>query len=233
MENPWNTIKLESNDFVHPKDKLFLQGNCLYPPQPYLGSYDNSALMWLLGGFGTGEGMAFENFQYHDYLLKIISKNLNCKVPDLPNFWLSNDCPNEQFSSTRDVRWWRNVVRMLNESLTSKTNTMDWVILSERVFILEAYPYPSKTRPSKLLPTHTYTKYLLDSWVDSGKPILMGRAERFWVELSPKFKSILNTPQVIKVKNDQSAYLTPNNLQGGQDAFDSIVDLLAYSQTKI
>src|SRR4051794_30059276 len=53
-------------------------------------------------------------------------------------------------------------------------------LLASRLFALEGYPYPKRTNPRRRLPTHEYTAYLLDAWVDSGRLVIIARGERGW-----------------------------------------------------
>ena len=227
MENPWNAIEVPCDDYVHPMDRQAWPRRCLLPPQPYLGSFHEGKVMWLLGGFGTGTDMAIDHVAHRATVLNWAQRNLGCESPSIPNLWIDAEGDDPSFKATRDVRWWRKATGALYTAMSPHLGeSRAWSALSVRLFVLEAFPYPARTRPNYRLPSHAYTAQLLAKWIESGRPIVVGRAERFWCELVPGLRKALDANQAVRVRNVQSATISVGNLFGGADDFSRVVKAL-------
>lgn len=227
MINPWNDIVFPNDDFVHPMDRAVWKHRSKLPPQPYLGSFTDGRVMWLLGGFGTGDEMAADHPVYRRTVFKWARENLATQLPSTPNLWIGADCSDHGFLKTRDVRWWRRATGPLFKVMSPIVRERPaWQILSTNLFVLEGFPYPAKTRPNKLLSTHAFTAHLLKSWLATSRPIVLGRGEKFWSMLVPDIVGALRSNQVIRVKNVQAAIISPGNLVGGDSDFQIIVKAL-------
>lgn len=227
MENPWNALEVPGDDYVHPMDRAAWPRRSVLPPQPYLGSFHGGKVMWLLGGFGTGTDMAIEHEAHRGTVLSWAQRNLGCESPSVPNLWIDAEGNDPTFKATRDVRWWRKATGALFGAISPQLGESEaWLSLSMRLFVLEAFPYPAKTRPNCLLPSHAYTAHLLSSWIESGRPIVVGRAERFWCELVPSLRKALDVNQAIRVRNVQAASISVGNLAAGSDDFSRVVKAL-------
>lgn len=184
--------------------------------------------MWLLGGFGTAEGMAVEHPAHRHTVLDWTRRNLASDLPDTANLWLDPDAGDESFRATRDVQWWRRSTRALSAALTTEIGAdAAQRCLAERLFVLEAFPYPAQHRPTRVqLATANYTRYLLRRWRESGRLIVIGRAEALWRQLDPGIDDALAQAQALRVRNVQSATISPTNLISGADGFARIVTAL-------
>ncbi|MEN9538051.1 MAG: hypothetical protein RLZZ126_286 [Pseudomonadota bacterium] len=227
MENPWKAVSVPTDNYVHPADRQAWPSGSSLPPQPYLGSYLDGKVMWLLGGFGTGVEMAIEHATHRHTVIAWTQKNLGCDLPSVPNLWLAADTNDEALNMTRDVRWWRKATTALHAEMARHVGTpLAQKMLSTRLFVLEAFPYPAKSRPNRLLPTHAYTRHLLASWVESERPIVVGRAEKFWCQLEPRLHRALASGIAVRVKNVRAATISAGNLVGGRDDFSRLVAAL-------
>lgn len=227
MENPWKSLVIPTEDYVHPLDRAAWGHSCPLPPQPYLGSYDSGRVMWLLGGFGTGTDMAIEHPAHRSAVLDWTKRNLGCGSPSVPNLWIGAERSDQTFLETRDVRWWRRATSAPFSALSIRVGVAEaWKILSIRLFVLEAFPYPAKNRPKQMLPTHAYTAHLLTSWLASGRPVVVGRAENFWSDLAPTLNGAIVSGQAVRVRNVQAASISPGNLQGGNEVFSALIEAL-------
>lgn len=227
MINPWNDIVFPNDDFVHPMDRRVWKHRSALPPQPYLGSFADGRVMWLLGGFGTGDGMAVDNPEHRRTVMEWSRENLSGPLPCTPNLWIGATCSDPGFAATRDVQWWRRATGALFRGMAPALGEVAaWQTLATNLFILEAFPYPAKTRPNQLLPTHAFTAHLLKSWLATGRNVVLGRGEKFWSELVPDFVEALKSNQAIRVKNVQAATISEGNLARGESDFEIVVDAL-------
>jgi len=227
MRNPWNAVVFPNDNYVHSDDRLAWSEPVRYPPQPYLSSFITGKVMWLLGGFGTGDNMAIDHHIYRERVLAWAKENLAGDLPNTPSLWLGTRECNPGFLQTRDVRWWRGATNALFQAMMpSVGENKARIIVAERLFVLEAFPYPARDRPNRQLPTHKYSAYLLQEWLRSGRPVVVGRAKRFWCELVPQLADALGSGQAVLTRNVQKASISPGNLQGGLLAFQRIVSSL-------
>ena len=229
MQNPWRTLSVPNSNYVLDLDRDVWQFTSCFPPQPYLGRFEQSGVLWLLGGFGTGERMAITDEDCSSDVLDWVKRNLSQELPSEPNLWLTPRDSSHPLEKTRDVKWWRKAVRPVHEALSQALDEkIAWERLASHLFVLEAFPYPAKTRPNKILPSHAHSIYLINLWIDSGRPILLGRAEKFWCDLAPKLINALASKQCLRAKNFQSASISPNNLVDGEKDFALILNALLY-----
>jgi hypothetical protein len=227
MRNPWNAVVFPNDNYVHPSDRLAWKDPVRLPPQPYLGSFINGRVMWLLGGFGIGHNMAVDDPVLKRKVLEWAKQNLAGHLPNTPNLWLGAGENDPRFLQTRDVIWWRKATRfLLNAMSPSVGETEARTVIAERLFVLEAFPYPAPVRPNRKLPTHEYTAHLLQEWMLLGRPVVVGRAKGFWLELVPELHDALASGLAVCSKNVQAASISPGNLQHGEPEFQSIVKSL-------
>jgi hypothetical protein len=227
MKNPWRELVVPNSNYVLDLDRDIWSSTSSLPPQPYLGQFEQSKVLWLLGGFGTGDRMAVTDENCSSDVLDWVKRNLSQELPSEPNLWLIPREKSHPLEKTRDVKWWRKAVRPVHEALSQALEEkIAWERLASHLFILEAFPYPAKTRPNKILPSHAHSIYLLNLWIDSGRPILLGRAEKFWRDLTPKLSAALFSKQCIRAKNFQTASISPKNLCGGNKDFSLILNAL-------
>jgi hypothetical protein len=184
--------------------------------------------MWLLGGYGLEEDLAAINdVRHRTTVLSWIKDNLATALPSTPNLWIGANAHDPAFLQTGDVVWWRKATKTLHEAIAASIGPgKAWELIARELFILEAFPYPAKRNPYKRLPTHDYTAYLLDEWIQSGRPIIIGRAERFWRQLSPPLSKAVDSGQALRVRNVQRASISATNLENGRSDFDRVCQSL-------
>jgi hypothetical protein len=155
MINPWNAVLVPNDNYAHGSDRLAWDAPVRLPPQPYLGSFTNGRVMWLLGGFGTGPNMAMDYPVLRPKVLAWVKQNLAGDLPDTPNLWLGAGENDPIFLQTRDVCWWRKATSFLFKAMAPIVGEGESrVVIAEGLFVLEAFPYPAKVRPNLKLPTH-------------------------------------------------------------------------------
>ena len=112
---------------------------------------------------------------------------------DESNIWLDPDGQYAPLADSRDVAWWLRATKALRGALGADDRAR--ALLADRLFVLEAYPYPMRTNPRRRLPTHTYTAELLTAWLASGRLVVIGRGERDWAELVPALPDAISAGQ--------------------------------------
>jgi hypothetical protein len=170
--------------------------------------------------------MAFDDPECRPIVVDWAYRNLGGIPPSEPNLWLD---PAPEFApllATRDVEWWLRATRALRLAVDA-SDAVSRTLLARRLFVLEAYPYPMRTNPGRRLPTHDYTAHLLNAWLESGRPVVVGRGVRAWCELVPPLATALRSGQAQQVRNVQAATISPGNLPEGESGFRSLVRLLA------
>lgn len=222
MDNPWAEIVVPSADYRHRLDRPVLNSTVALPPQPWLGSFASGRVLWLLGGFGMGDDMAIDRLDCRAAVLDWVTRNLAGDPPDTPNAWLDPFPKMAAFAGSRDTAWWARATRSLADALGAEGFVDVNLLLSERLFVLEAHPYPTTTNPGIRLPTARYTGWLLEEWLRSGRPVVVGRAVKYWEALAPRLGSATRTRQAISVRNVQAATISPGNLTDPSD-FDRLV----------
>jgi hypothetical protein len=220
--NPWAEIAVPSADYRHRLDRPVLPRVVTLPPQPWLGSFTSGRVLWLLGGFGTGDDMAIDRPDCRPAVLEWVRHNLGGETPDAPNAWLDPFPTLAPFAGSRDTAWWARATRSLADALRADDIVDVNPLLSERLFVLEAHPYPATTNPGVRLPTARYSGWLLDEWLRSGRPVVIGRAQKHWEALAPRLGPAIRAGQAIPVRNVQAATISPGNLPQQSD-FDLLV----------
>ncbi|MGH9271751.1 MAG: hypothetical protein ACRDZ2_10810, partial [Ilumatobacteraceae bacterium] len=205
-------------DWRHPDDTRLVRDFVSLPTQPGRVSVSRGGVCWLLGGFGTGENMAYTDPRLRPLIDEWARRNL---AGDEPNVWIDPSPTFAALGATRDVRWWLHATKALRGALDGSDTTAR-TVLADRLFVLEAYPYPRPTNPRRLLPTHRYTAHLLQEWITSDRPIVIGRARRDWTKLVPELRTASFDGQAMDVRNVQAASISPGNLVGGESAFATL-----------
>jgi hypothetical protein len=225
VQNPWLDVDGADGDWRHPDDRVMVREPVRMPPQPWLGSHHDGRVCWLLGGFGTGDDMAYDDAANRPILDDWARRNL---TGDPPNVWLDPDPAYAPIAHSRDVQWWLRATKRLRSALGDDNAGRH--LLASRLFVLEAYPYPQRTNPRRRLPTHAYTAHLLDTWLASGRPVVVARGERGWTELVPALRVALEDGRAMRARSVQAATITPGNLDAGDRGFQEIVAALTAQQ---
>lgn len=228
-KNPWKTVTGNGDDWRHPSDYRVHPFPVHMPPQPWVGNFTQGRVCWLLGGFGTGDQMAYMSQECRQTVKSWALKNLHCEEPIEPNLWLVPRDDTDALEHTRDVHWWLAATRKLRDALElSMTADAARETLSRKLFVLESYPYAMSHNPGKLLPTHEYTKHLLQAWIKTGRPVIVGRSRAFWYRLIPELgtRCLEGDGQFDVAVNARRASISPNNLLGGEASFRRIVKAL-------
>jgi hypothetical protein len=66
----------------------------------------------------------------------------------------------------------------------------------------------------------------LEEWLRSGRPVVVGRAVKYWEALAPRLGPATRVGQAIPVRNVQAATIGPGNLTDPSD-FDRLVAAIA------
>jgi hypothetical protein len=229
MGNPWAEIVVPSDDYRHRLDRPVLNRAVTLPPQPWLGSFASGRVLWLLGGFGTGEDMAIDRPDCRAAVLDWVARNLAGDPPAMPNAWLDPFPKMPAFAGSRDTGWWARATRSLAEALRAEGIVDVNRVLSDRLFVLEAHPYPATTNPGVRLPTARYSGWLLEEWLRSGRPVVVGRAVKYWAALAPRLGPATRAGQAMLARNVQAATISPGNLTDPSD-FDRLVAAICSSR---
>ena len=144
---------------------------------------------------------------------------------DESNIWLDPGGQDAPLANSRDVAWWLRATKPLRGALGADESARG--LLANRLFVVEAYPYPMRTNPRRRLPTHTYPAELLMGWLASGRLVVIERGGRDWAELVPGLHPAISAGQSIRVRNVQSATISADNLANGETGFGAILRSLS------
>ena len=181
------------------KGKIYLD---LYP-EPYIG--DPDADVYLLNG-NPGYSDMDNCFSYPCFPMSVFSDVYSHKRRDF--IWNDTSDP-IQINCPRTGRtivhpghnYWQKHLKELTQ----------YVGHNPRLFVLEFYPYHSKsflTCMSKPLPSFDYTRALVEDAIVKNKMIFLLRHQMDWMSAVPN----LRFHSICTLKNPQCTYLTPENM---------------------
>jgi hypothetical protein len=224
VHNPWRQLEVPAADYRLPMDTGVVLNPVVYPPQPWLGSFDRGRVLWLLGGFGTGIDMAIDRDDCRPQVLAWVKENLAADLPSTPNAWLGRFPELEEFAGSRDTAWWLSKTAALQTALGGGDEARH--LLAERLFVLEAHPYPARTNPKLEVPSMAFTAHLLSQWLESSRPVVIARAARFWTDLVPALGRAVEAGKAFVARNPQQATISAGNLTDA-DTFPRLVRALS------
>lgn len=216
--NPWKNFKANGDDWRHPDDVAAHKAPVVMPPQPWLGNLSSANALWLLGGFGTSSSMAWDMDGGREIVREWALCNL--RTISAENLWLrSNDDP--VIGRSSDVDWWSRVTKALRSAYVpapewENADSTARSRLSLHLFVLESYPYPAKYNPKRKLETHKFQADIVRAFLDTDKPIVLQRGEKFWCEICPELTAAIASRRVVKANSVQYAGLTKGNLPPGE-----------------
>lgn len=222
IENPWQDIP-DHPPFVAPSDTQILSGfdselpdfelHLDLMPLPWLGAKDAPIVL-----LNLNPGYDEIDLEHETDRFTLLAKRMLAHEPINHPFFLL-----DPGITAPGNAWWSKRLRILIERVGLEAVTGG-------VLCLEYFPYHSKSfkKHQGILPSQHYTFQLLRNAMDRGAIVVALRSLKFWQE--PNAVPELGMyPNLFKLKNPQSVYLTPNNCPSG---FHAIVDRLSNINTR-
>jgi hypothetical protein len=208
VANPWSELPLVA-PFIAPCDQAavdaFNRRHAQQPqfrlrtelmPEPYLGSPNTSTLVLL----NLNPGFADEDVRHvEDETFRTQSRRSLLHQSDCPFYLLD-----PRFADCGGYRWWSRHLAALRPA-----TDRDWRRVTERVMVVELYPYHSqKFGGHQGVPSQDYSLALVKDAMANGKVIVFMRAMPRWVEALPELASY----PTVRLNSPQSPYVSPGNM---------------------
>ena len=221
MNNPWLNFTA-STDMVHPLDResVDLYNSKAKPeykflthlaPEPWIGNLEAPLVVLLANPGATKDDMAGTNQKSADLINQLSILNLTHQNTEYPHFFFD-----PKLQGTVGHKWYAKRFSQLIRETSPQ-------IMAKNVLSCELVPYHSFSwkKPKQMPPTQEFTYEIVNSAIDRGAIILIGRGKSIWMENVPKLK---NYSRYFQPSSSQCAYVSRNNYK---NAFSEILNAVS------